>query len=119
MSGLDANQSDMIEVKLAKTLESLSTSERVAILSELRTICLNLNIETRLRGLKDVTRLMLGASYWAFQIRAFAMDMTFDDASRKRKWVEVEQISGLPKDDVFKLAVYFESMKPKPPDAES
>jgi len=56
----------------------------------------------------DLASMMLGASYWAFLLRAFPMEMSSDDGARERKWVDVERMSGRQKADVFKLAEYFE-----------
>lgn len=105
--GFDASPSDEVEIQLLKTIDSLTQSERREILSGLRAICRTLNIDSRMRRKSDLVSMMLGASYWAFLLRAFPMEMSSDYEARERRWTQVEHMSGRQKDDVFKLAEYF------------
>jgi hypothetical protein len=44
------------------------------------------------------------------------MEMSSDEA-RRRRWIEVETLSGSPKDEIFKLTDYFERVSGKDKDA--
>jgi hypothetical protein len=108
-AALGASPTDKVEIKLSKTIGSLSLSERRRLLSGLRAICRDQKIDIRVRSKADLTRLLLGAAYWGYLLIEFPMEMSSDDAARKRRWIEVETISGVPKADIFKLTNYLSS----------
>ena len=100
-----------VRANFERTLSSLNPAERKRVTQTLRKICLDLSISTRVIQDSDIVRIVLAASYWSCMIQEYAMNLGSIRGFKENIWAEVEEISELPKDEVFKLSEYFESLK--------
>ena len=107
----DAKPFDIIEERFSQSWDDLSAAQRGQVVACLKGICAELKVDARVESKEDVVRIMLAAAYWSYLIQAFAMELSFDEMARKGRWMEVEELSALPKDDIFEVEDYFRNAK--------
>lgn len=97
-----------VEERLTHSFENLTPAEKQIVVPAFRRICKNLGVGIKVMTMKDVGRIILASSYWSYLTEAFAMEMSFDENSRSKRWAEVEALAQVSKDDIFKVSDFFE-----------
>lgn len=108
----DIKSVSQVEEGLVRSFENISPADRRLAISVLRRVCASLKTGIRVATIRDVQRVILSASYWSYLVRAFAMEMSFDEDAKTRRWTEVESLAQASKDDVFRISDYFERFLP-------
>ena len=104
------NDFSEVRKQLDSSLGWFTFRQRRDILKSLRKICEDLEVSTKVTGKGDVIRIILGASYWTYQINEYAMTMGSSDSFRKKVWEKVESSSELTILDIDKIATYIQSI---------
>jgi hypothetical protein len=101
------NSYEQVAKQLEDSLRWYSIRQRRNLVSNLRKICKELGVSTVVTKKRDLLRIILGVSYWEYQVNEFAMTMGSLDSFRKQVTDRVETISELTVTDIDKLATYF------------
>lgn len=103
------NEYSSVKQELEKSLSSFPSFTRLTLIRVLRKLCKTLNVSTRVATTSDIERIILGASYWSYCIREYAMNMGSMESFKESIWKEVEDISKLTIDEITKISSHFEA----------
>lgn len=107
LKSFEENSYDQVSEQLELNLSWYSFRQRRNLVSTLRKICKELGVSTRVTRKRDLVRIVMGVSYWEYQINEYAMTMGSLDSFRKQVTDKVETMSELTVVDIDKLATYF------------
>lgn len=112
-SNLDSEDATVMLEKLELGIKDLRADQRRGLFSLLRKICRKLTVNANIRKANDLARIILGAAFWSYAVREYAMSMGSSESIRENVWKEVEEISRLPKDEVFTISSFLEDLARK------